>query len=95
MGWNAVCDYSAAYATFYIDYDLVGHGMTFTIGRGEIVSHRDVALFEWRDAVRVFLSLAKVECWATGRWRYFARAMNTGDRVAFACGFIFHFPSRG
>lgn len=39
---NTDCDYSAAYVTLYTDYDLVGHGMTFTIGRGtDIVSHRD------------------------------------------------------
>ncbi|KAJ7432176.1 enolase C-terminal domain-like protein [Mycena galericulata] len=31
---NTECDYSSAYITFLTDSDLVGHGMTFTIGRG-------------------------------------------------------------
>ncbi|KAI0265797.1 enolase C-terminal domain-like protein [Gloeopeniophorella convolvens] len=31
---NTDCDYSSAYVTLYTDSDLVGHGMTFTIGRG-------------------------------------------------------------
>ncbi|TEB35829.1 mandelate racemase/muconate lactonizing enzyme [Coprinellus micaceus] len=31
---NTDCDYSSAYVTIYTDSDLVGHGMTFTIGRG-------------------------------------------------------------
>ncbi|KIY66930.1 enolase C-terminal domain-like protein [Cylindrobasidium torrendii FP15055 ss-10] len=35
---NTECDYSSAYVTLLTDTDLVGHGMTFTIGRGnEIV----------------------------------------------------------
>ncbi|KAK7051096.1 hypothetical protein VNI00_005208 [Paramarasmius palmivorus] len=35
---NTDCDYSSAYVTLKTDSDLVGHGMTFTIGRGnEIV----------------------------------------------------------
>ncbi|KAL0570053.1 hypothetical protein V5O48_011908 [Marasmius crinis-equi] len=35
---NTDCDYSSAYVTLKTDTDLVGHGMTFTIGRGnEIV----------------------------------------------------------
>lgn len=31
---NTDCDYSSAYVTLYTSSDLVGHGMTFTIGRG-------------------------------------------------------------
>jgi len=31
---NTECDYSSAYITLLTDTDLVGHGMTFTIGRG-------------------------------------------------------------
>ncbi|KAH9018617.1 enolase C-terminal domain-like protein [Lactarius hengduanensis] len=31
---NADCDYSAAYVSLYTNANLVGHGMTFTIGRG-------------------------------------------------------------
>jgi hypothetical protein len=37
---NTDCDYSSAYISLYTNSDLVGHGMTFTIGRGnDIVSH--------------------------------------------------------
>jgi len=36
---NTDCDYSSAYVSLYTNTDLVGHGMTFTIGRGnDIVS---------------------------------------------------------
>lgn len=31
---NTDCDYSSAYVTLQTSSDLVGHGMTFTIGRG-------------------------------------------------------------
>lgn len=31
---NTDCDYSSAYVTLLTSGDLVGHGMTFTIGRG-------------------------------------------------------------
>ncbi|KDQ58507.1 hypothetical protein JAAARDRAFT_176481 [Jaapia argillacea MUCL 33604] len=31
---NTDCDYSSAYVSLYTSSDLVGHGMTFTIGRG-------------------------------------------------------------
>ncbi|EPQ52034.1 enolase C-terminal domain-like protein [Gloeophyllum trabeum ATCC 11539] len=31
---NTDCDYSSAYISLYTSSDLVGHGMTFTIGRG-------------------------------------------------------------
>jgi len=31
---NTDCDYSSAYISLLTDSDLVGHGMTFTIGRG-------------------------------------------------------------
>ena len=31
---NTDCDYSSAYVTLFTSSDLVGHGMTFTIGRG-------------------------------------------------------------
>ncbi|KAJ8586386.1 hypothetical protein M405DRAFT_843900, partial [Rhizopogon salebrosus TDB-379] len=43
---NTDCDYSSAYVTLYTDGVLIGHGMTFTIGRGQdIVCHaiREVA----------------------------------------------------
>jgi len=37
---NTDCDYSSAYVALLTDSDLVGYGMTFTIGRGnDIVSH--------------------------------------------------------
>ena len=36
---NTDCDYSSAYVSLLTNSDLVGHGMTFTIGRGnDIVS---------------------------------------------------------
>ena len=31
---NTDCDYSSAYVTLFTSGDLVGYGMTFTIGRG-------------------------------------------------------------
>lgn len=31
---NTDCDYSSAYVTLKTSSDLIGHGMTFTIGRG-------------------------------------------------------------
>jgi len=31
---NTDCDYSSAYVTLFTDSDLLGHGLTFTIGRG-------------------------------------------------------------
>lgn len=37
---NTDCDYSSAYVALLTESDLVGYGMTFTIGRGnDIVSH--------------------------------------------------------
>lgn len=37
---NTDCDYSSAYVELLTDSDLVGYGMTFTIGRGnDIVSY--------------------------------------------------------
>lgn len=57
---NTDCDYSAAYVTLYTDYGLVGHGMTFTIGRGtDIVSHQDVSLFQTRRRVSLAFPLVK------------------------------------
>jgi hypothetical protein len=42
---NKDCDYSSAYVSLYTDSNLVGHGMTFTIGRGnDIVRMRLGAL---------------------------------------------------
>ena len=39
MNRNTDCDYSSAYVSIYTNSELVGHGMTFTIGRGnEIVN---------------------------------------------------------
>ena len=40
---NTDCDYSSAYVEIKTDSDLVGYGMTFTIGRGNDIvrgSHR-------------------------------------------------------
>ena len=38
---NTDCDYSSAYVELSTDSDLVGYGMTFTLGRGnDIVSYR-------------------------------------------------------
>ena len=38
---NTDCDYSSAYVELLTDSDLVGYGMTFTLGRGnDIVSYR-------------------------------------------------------
>ena len=34
MHRNTDCDYSSAYVEIKTDSDLVGYGMTFTIGRG-------------------------------------------------------------
>jgi hypothetical protein len=34
MNRNTECDYSSAYVILLTDADLVGYGMTFTIGRG-------------------------------------------------------------
>ena len=31
---NTECDYSSAYVSLFTNSPLVGHGMTFTIGRG-------------------------------------------------------------
>lgn len=31
---NTDCDYSSAYVSLFTSGDLAGHGMTFTIGRG-------------------------------------------------------------
>ena len=31
---NVDCNYSSAYVTLLTNFDLMGHGMTFTIGRG-------------------------------------------------------------
>ncbi|KAI6043968.1 enolase C-terminal domain-like protein [Pisolithus marmoratus] len=44
-GWNTDCDYSSAYITIFTDGDepLVGHGMTFTIGRGNDIVCKAIA----------------------------------------------------
>ena len=34
---NTECDYSSAYVALFTNSDLVGYGMTFTIGRGNDV----------------------------------------------------------
>lgn len=39
---NTDCDYSSAYVTLFTSSDLVGHGMTFTIGRGNDIVRCDI-----------------------------------------------------
>ena len=51
---NTDCDYSSAYVTIYTDSELVGHGMTFTIGRGNDI----VSLFSRESTVRYISILA-------------------------------------
>ncbi|KAF8438074.1 enolase C-terminal domain-like protein [Boletus edulis BED1] len=73
---NTDCDYSAAYVVLYTDYDLVGHGMTFTIGRGtEIVCHAIQVLAKrliGRDPEEFFANMGQAWDWMSGdsqlRW---------------------------
>jgi L-fuconate dehydratase len=45
---NTECDYSSAYVTLLTDSDLVGHGMTFTIGRGNDIVQFFILLISQR-----------------------------------------------
>jgi hypothetical protein len=53
---NTDCDYSSAYVTIYTDSGLIGHGMTFTIGRGtDIVSEQSLALLSHISSSQVLV----------------------------------------
>ncbi|KAF7325805.1 MR-MLE domain-containing protein [Mycena kentingensis (nom. inval.)] len=60
---NTDCDYSSAYITLLTDTDLVGHGMTFTIGRGNdivCIAIREVALrLVGKDTEELFKDMGK------------------------------------
>lgn len=64
---NTDCDYSSAYVTIYTDSGLIGHGMTFTIGRGtDIVCHaiRELAgRLVGRDPESFFENMGKAWDW--------------------------------
>ncbi|KAG1876189.1 enolase C-terminal domain-like protein [Suillus subluteus] len=64
---NTDCDYSSAYVTIYTDSGLIGHGMTFTIGRGtDIVCHaiRQLAgRLVGRDPESFFENMGKAWDW--------------------------------
>ncbi|KAG8216896.1 enolase C-terminal domain-like protein [Butyriboletus roseoflavus] len=75
---NTECDYSSAYISIFTDGDspLVGHGMTFTIGRGnEIVCQAMTVLASkliGRDPENLFKSMGKTWDWLSSdaqlRW---------------------------
>lgn len=44
---NTDCDYSSAYVSLFTDSDLVGHGMTFTIGRGNDIVGASSFIRNW------------------------------------------------
>ena len=46
---NTDCDYSSAYISLLTNSDLVGHGMTFTIGRGNDIVSAQITLFYFKD----------------------------------------------
>jgi hypothetical protein len=53
---NTDCDYSSAYVTIYTDSGLIGHGMTFTIGRGtDIVSEQSLTLLAHTSSSQVLV----------------------------------------
>ncbi|KAK7466101.1 hypothetical protein VKT23_004826 [Stygiomarasmius scandens] len=60
---NTECDYSSAYVTLKTDTDLVGHGMTFTIGRGNDIvctAVREVAnRLVGKDTEELFSNMGK------------------------------------
>ena len=58
---NAAGDYSAAYCVLKTDKDLTGHGMTFTIGRGNEIVCATIPLIANRIQGRTLESL--VENW--------------------------------
>jgi len=75
---NTTCDYSSAYISIFTDGELplVGHGMTFTIGRGnDIVCQAIIALANkliGRDPEDLFKSMGKAWDWLSSdsqlRW---------------------------
>ena len=51
---NTDCDYSSAYLELFTDSDLVGYGMTFTLGRGnDIVSY----CVSWIDRMKSYKTM--------------------------------------
>ncbi|KAF8875072.1 enolase C-terminal domain-like protein [Infundibulicybe gibba] len=60
---NTECDYSSAYVSLLTDTDLVGHGMTFTIGRGNdivCIAIREVAnRLVGKDTEALFADMGK------------------------------------
>ncbi|KAJ6614544.1 enolase C-terminal domain-like protein [Mycena sp. CBHHK59/15] len=60
---NTECDYSSAYITLITDSDLVGHGMTFTIGRGNdivCIAIKEVAnRLVGKDTEELFANMGK------------------------------------
>lgn len=60
---NTDCDYSSAYVTLKTSSDLVGHGMTFTIGRGNdivILAIRELARrLVGKDVEELFANMGK------------------------------------
>jgi L-fuconate dehydratase len=64
---NTDCDYSSAYISIYTDSDLVGHGMTFTIGRGNDIvclAIKEVASrLVGKDTEELFADMGKTWDW--------------------------------
>ena len=60
---NTDCDYSSAYVTLFTSGDLVGHGMTFTIGRGNDIVCRAIEELSKRligkDVEEIFANMGK------------------------------------
>jgi hypothetical protein len=56
---NTDCDYSSAYVTIYTDSGLIGHGMTFTIGRGtDIVSEQSLTFLVHTSSSQVLVDVS-------------------------------------
>ena len=60
---NTDCDYSSAYVSLFTSGDLVGHGMTFTIGRGNDIvcaAIKEVAArLLGKDVEELFVNMGK------------------------------------
>ena len=60
---NTDCDYSSAYVTLFTSGDLVGHGMTFTIGRGNDIVCAAIkelaARLKGKDVEELFANMGK------------------------------------
>ena len=60
---NTDCDYSSAYVTLFTNSELVGHGMTFTIGRGNDIvcaAIKEVAArLKGKDVEELFANMGK------------------------------------